>query len=41
MRCFLNYGGQAIVSEDICEKYLPEFLQDFIEPNPELKIFEE
>lgn len=38
---FLIYGGQAIVREDICEKYLPEFLQDFIGPNPELKIFEE
>ena len=38
---FLIYGGQAIVREDICEKYLSEFLQDFIGPNPELKIFEE
>lgn len=38
---FLIYGGQAIVREDICEKYLPEFLQDFIGPNPELKVFEE
>lgn len=38
---FLIYGGQAIVRGDICEKYLPEFLQDFIGPNPELKIFEE
>ncbi len=27
---FLIYGGQAIVREDICEKYLPEFVQDFI-----------
>lgn len=35
---FLIYGGQAIVREDICEKYLQEFLQDFIGPNPELKI---
>lgn len=38
---FLIYGGQAIVREDICEKYLPEFLQDFIGPNLELKVFEE
>lgn len=38
---FLIYGGQAIVREDICEKYLPEFLQDFIGPNPELKVFGE
>lgn len=38
---FLIYGGQAIVREDICEKYLPEFLQDYIGPNPELKVFEE
>lgn len=38
---FLIYGGQAIVREDICEKYLPEFLQDFIGPNPELNVFEE
>lgn len=38
---FLIYGGQAIVREDICEKYLPEFLQDFIGQNPELKVFEE
>lgn len=38
---FLIYGGQAIVRENICEKYLPEFLQDFIGPNPELKIFKE
>ena len=40
-KVFLIYGGQAIVREDICEEYLPEFLQDFIGPNPELKVFEE
>lgn len=38
---FLIYGGQAIVREDICEKYLSEFLQDFISPSSELKLFEE
>lgn len=34
---FLIYGGQAIVREDICEKYLPQFLEDFIGPDPALK----
>lgn len=38
---FLLYGGQAIVREDICEKYLPEFMKDFIGPNSALKLFEE
>lgn len=36
---FLIYGGQAIIREDICKKYLPEFLEDFIGPNLELNIF--
>ncbi len=38
---FLIYGGQANVREDICEKYLPEFWQDYIGTNPELKVFGE
>lgn len=38
---FLIYGGQAIVREDICKKYLPEFMKEHIGPNPELKLFEE
>lgn len=27
---FCEYGGEAIIRKDICEKYLPEFLKDFI-----------
>ena len=27
---FLIYGGQAIVKADICQKYLPEFCEDYI-----------
>lgn len=37
---FLIYGGQAIVRKDICEKYLPQFLEDIIGPNPELKVLD-
>lgn len=33
---FLTYGGQAIVREDICKKYLPEFLKDYIVANSDL-----
>lgn len=29
---FLRYGGQAIVRKDICEKYLPQFMGDYIVP---------
>jgi len=35
---FLNYGGQAIVRKDICEKYLPGFLEDYIAPNQDMII---
>lgn len=38
---FFVYGGQAIVREDICKKYLPNFWEDYIVPNPELKALEE
>ena len=38
---FLIYGGQAIVREDICKKYLAEFWQDYIGVNSELKVFGE
>lgn len=38
---FLIYGGQAIVREDICKKYLPSFWEDYVVPNPELKAIEE
>lgn len=27
---FLLFGGEAIVKKEICEKYLPEFLEDFV-----------
>lgn len=30
---FRIYGGQAIVRKDICEKYLPEFMDDFVVEN--------
>lgn len=33
---FLIYGGQAIVREDICKEYLPEFMKEVITENPEL-----
>jgi Predicted transcriptional regulators len=38
---FLIYGGQAIVRADICEQYLPEFMEDFITENPEVKALRE
>jgi transcriptional regulator with XRE-family HTH domain len=38
---FLIYGGQAIVRADICEQYLPEFMEDFITENPEVKVLRE
>jgi len=34
---FLIYGGQAIIRKDICEKYLPEFMDDYIGPYTELE----
>lgn len=34
-------GGQAIVRADICEQYLPEFMEDFITENPEVKVLRE
>jgi hypothetical protein len=30
---FLIFGGQAIVKKEICEKYLPWFLEPFIVEN--------
>lgn len=38
---FLLYGGQAIVRADICKKYLPEFLEDYIGENPQWKALRE
>lgn len=40
---FLIYGGNAIVKADICEQYLPQFMETFITENPEeqlLRLFE-
>lgn len=31
-RVFQIYGGQAMVREDICKAYLPEYLEDYIVP---------
>lgn len=36
---FRLFGGEAIVKKEICEKYLPEFLKDFIVENPEKNLF--
>lgn len=38
---FEIYGGQAIIRDDICEKYLPQFMNDYTELNPEFEIFEQ
>lgn len=32
---FRIFGGHAIVMKEICECYLPEFLEDFISDKPE------
>ena len=37
---FLIYGGNAIVRSDICEQYLPQFMEDFITENPEKKLLQ-
>lgn len=34
---FLIYGGQAVVREEICKKYLPQFWGSFIELNSEVE----
>ncbi|SCJ93019.1 HTH-type transcriptional regulator immR [uncultured Eubacterium sp.] len=44
-KTFLVYGGQAIVRKDICEKYLPQFMEEMVMENPqtvmERKLLEE
>lgn len=35
---FLIYGGEAIVRDDICEQYLPEFLKDFVRESPLISV---
>ena len=29
---YLIYGGQAVIKADICERYLPQFCEDYIVP---------
>jgi hypothetical protein len=36
---FRIFGGHAIVKQDICKRYLPEFLKDFIGESPEEKFY--
>jgi transcriptional regulator with XRE-family HTH domain len=36
---FRIFGGHAIVKQEICKRYLPEFLKDFIGENPEEKFY--
>lgn len=31
---FLIFGGQAIIKAELCEKYLPEWYEDYIGPTP-------
>ena len=40
VKVFCMFGGHAIIRADICEKYLPEFCEDCVTPNPERKIIE-
>jgi Predicted transcriptional regulators len=36
---FRMFGGQAIVKREICEQFIPEYLEDFVGENPELNIY--
>ncbi|MNP75858.1 hypothetical protein D3C76_1729850 [compost metagenome] len=36
---FRMFGGQAIVKREICEQFLPEYLENFFSENPEVNIY--
>lgn len=38
---FRVFGGNAIVKAEICKRYLPEFYEDYIGPNPEYRIWKD